>query len=48
MPICLGGCAYVARYVESEPQCDEWKYYLEHYIKKEVNKNQLEGGNKYE
>ncbi len=48
LPICLGGCAYVARYVESEPQCDEWKYYLEHYIKKEVNKNQLEGGNKYE
>lgn len=44
LPICLGGCAYVARYVQSEPQCDEWKYYLEHYLRREVNKNKLEGG----
>jgi uncharacterized protein len=44
LPICLGGCAYVARYIESEPQCDECKYYLEHYLRKEVNKSKLEGG----
>lgn len=34
LPICMGGCAYQAMFINSgRPECKEWKYSLEHYVR---------------
>lgn len=34
LPICMGGCGYRAMFVNKDrPDCAEWKYSLEHYIR---------------
>lgn len=34
LPICMGGCANQAMFINSgRPECKEWKYGLEHYIR---------------
>lgn len=34
LPICMGGCGYRAMFVnEGRPDCAEWKYSLEHYVR---------------
>ncbi|ATW26677.1 radical SAM/SPASM domain-containing protein [Candidatus Formimonas warabiya] len=34
LPICMGSCAYRAMFVNKDrPDCAEWKYSLEHYIR---------------
>ncbi|WP_410509636.1 radical SAM protein [Methanosarcina hadiensis] len=34
LPICMGGCANQAMFINSErPECKEWKYGLEHYVR---------------
>lgn len=34
LPICMGGCGYRAMFVnKNRPDCAEWKYSLEHYVR---------------
>lgn len=34
LPICMGGCSYKTMFVDNErPNCGEWKYSLEHYVR---------------
>lgn len=34
LPICMGGCGYRAMFVNRDrPDCAEWKYSLEHYVR---------------
>lgn len=34
LPICMGGCSYRAMFVnDNRPECTEWKYSLEHYVR---------------
>lgn len=34
LPICMGGCAHQAMFINSgRPECKEWKYGLEHYVR---------------
>lgn len=34
LPVCMGGCSYLAMFVNRErPDCGEWKYSLEHYVR---------------
>ena len=34
LPICMGGCGYRAMFVNKDrPDCAEWKYSLEHYVR---------------
>ena len=34
LPICMGGCGYRAMFVNKDrPDCVEWKYSLEHYVR---------------
>jgi len=39
LPICMGSCAYRAMFVNKDrPDCAEWKYSLEHYIRARFNR----------
>ncbi|WP_104373804.1 radical SAM/SPASM domain-containing protein [Desulfocucumis palustris] len=39
LPICMGSCAYKAMFVNSgKPDCAEWKYSLEHYVRDRYNR----------
>jgi uncharacterized protein len=39
LPICMGGCSYRAMFVNgNKPECAEWKYSLEHYIRERYHK----------
>lgn len=34
LPICMGGCAHQAMFInKGRPECKEWKYGLEHYVR---------------
>ncbi len=34
LPICMGGCAHQAMFINRDrPECKEWKYGLEHYVR---------------
>lgn len=34
LPICMGGCAHQAMFINrGRPECKEWKYGLEHYVR---------------
>ncbi len=34
LPICMGGCAHQAMFINKDrPECKEWKYGLEHYVR---------------
>ncbi|MCC4771027.1 SPASM domain-containing protein [Methanosarcina sp. DH2] len=34
LPICMGGCAHHAMFInKGRPECKEWKYGLEHYVR---------------
>lgn len=34
LPVCMGGCGYRAMFVNKDrPDCAEWKYSLEHYVR---------------
>ncbi|WP_243454595.1 radical SAM/SPASM domain-containing protein [Desulfosporosinus fructosivorans] len=38
LPICMGGCGYRAMFVNKDwPDCAEWKYSLEHYVRARFN-----------
>lgn len=48
LPLCMGGCGYRAMFVNKvKPECAEWKYSLEHYIRtrfmreKEITKHKV-------
>ncbi|MHB8918034.1 MAG: radical SAM protein [Desulfocucumaceae bacterium] len=39
LPICMGNCAYRAMFVNKDrPDCAEWKYGLEHYVRARFNR----------
>ncbi|MFZ5643687.1 MAG: radical SAM protein [Bacillota bacterium] len=39
LPICMGGCSYRAMFVNKDrPDCAEWKYSLEHYVRARFNR----------
>jgi uncharacterized protein len=39
LPICMGGCGYRAMFVNQDrPDCAEWKYSLEHYVRVRYNR----------
>lgn len=39
LPLCMGGCSYRSMFVNTaRPDCDEWKYSLEHYVKDRFNR----------
>ena len=39
LPICMGGCGYRAMFVNKDrPECAEWKYSLEHYVRARFNR----------
>lgn len=39
LPICMGNCAYRAMFVNKDkPDCAEWKYSLEHYVRDRFNR----------
>jgi len=39
LPICMGSCAYRAMFVNKDrPDCAEWKYGLEHYVRARFNR----------
>lgn len=43
MPLCLGGCAYCGIKNKTYVECNEWRYYLDFYIK-ELITNQIKQG----
>jgi uncharacterized protein len=39
LPVCMGNCSYRAMFVNSgKPDCAEWKYSLEHYVRDRYNR----------
>ncbi|MDF9409159.1 MAG: Anaerobic sulfatase-maturating enzyme [Pelotomaculum sp. PtaB.Bin013] len=46
LPICMGGCGYRAMFVNKDrPDCVEWKYSLEHYVRARYRR-EIENNNK--
>ena len=39
LPLCMGGCSYRSLFANTgRPDCDEWKYSLEYYVKDKFNR----------
>ncbi len=48
MPLCLGGCAYCGIKNKTYVECNEWRYYLDFYIKEFITNHIKQGVIKYD